>query len=86
MTRRMAGGVARIVAGGKRRCEGSGLGDQSLSLGGVAVEIEELFQAINRRLGAAFNRADDTLGEVLNLINRTTQLLHRSGGAQDVER
>ena len=85
MTRRVAGGVTGVVTRSKSRCRSHCLGDQALSLSTVAVEIKELFQAIDRRLSAALNRADNSLGEVLNLVDSTTELLHRSGGAQDIK-
>ena len=77
--------MARIVAGGKRRGEGSGLGNQALALRGISIEVEELLQPIDSRLSAALNRTDDSLGEVLNLIDSTVELVNRSRGAQHVE-
>lgn len=86
----MAGGVTRRVAGvvprGKRRGKRPSLGDQALSLGCVAVKVEELLQAVDRRLRSALDRTDNSLGEVLNLVDSAVELVNRSRGAQHFKR
>ena len=78
--------MTRIVAGGKRRGEGSGLGNQALALRGISIEVEELLEAVDSRLRAALNRTDNSLGEVLNLVDSAVELVNRSRGAQHVKR